>query len=123
MDVLLEVISKASFEATEVPLDFSSAHVERLDSKGNGRDVLTDADCAALQNAAGIRIFTTEECRERVQLHRGVRSMAAASRRSTPYDTVLLAQHEEYRHDDDVDRGVEQSRLLVGLTHSRTTAM
>lgn len=121
MDVLLEVISNAAFQATEVPLDFSSAHVERLDAKGSGRDVLTDADCAALQSAAGIRIFTSEGCRARVQ--GGVRSMATTSGRSAPYDGVLLAPHEEHRRDDEAERGVEKSRLLEELSRSYSTAI
>ena len=56
-DLVLESIARAAFEATEMPFNFSTARLERLDKLGNPSTVRTNADCKHLRGAASIRVI------------------------------------------------------------------
>ena len=55
-EVLLESISRAAFEATNVQINLSCAQVECLDKRGRATAVETDDQCMCLRNATGIRV-------------------------------------------------------------------
>ena len=95
---LLEAISRAACEATEIPLSFTSASVERLDERGQATFIKTDTDCRRLRDAVGIRV--TQDTRK------------AASE-----GMVLLQAHDDDGEDDgDVGRTARGDResLLLG---------
>ena len=91
-DVLLEAISRAAFEATDVPFDFGVAHVLRVDNKGKSTDVLTDKDCMTLHKASGLRVYTDSK---RYRAARARRKQHAGNNSSSMEKSELLPIHEE----------------------------
>ena len=69
LEVLLEAIAHAAFEATQMSFDFTQANVESIDELGTSTMVSDDAGCALLPDAAGVRVRTSR----RGQMARGTR--------------------------------------------------
>lgn len=89
---LLDAISRAACEATEMTLNFASARIERLEETGQAAAIKTDADCRRLRDAHGIRVIQS-------------------ARQPASESLVLLQAHDD-EEDDRLEKGDRESLLL-----------
>ena len=57
IEMLLDTVSRAAYEATEISFDFTDADLQRLDALGRASAVKRDAEVSRLRTATGIRIL------------------------------------------------------------------